>query len=182
MSAYTPPWAHVQKQVVQTPSTPPQTSFDLQDYKVISDIVKVPVLQPYNIRGVFKTGVRLQLWITGEGLCKLGTWHLFLRAHTSKRKGPNYVRILKQKWKPASSSLLEANEILFKANSKQTILHTAKGYWRTLKEQELLQRDVPANINFISRVFKPFHQSRLFFFFFFLNHRILNWAPSACPN
>lgn len=45
-----------------------------------------------------------------------------------KEKGTNYVRILKQKWKPASSSLLEANEVLFRANSKQTILHTAKGY------------------------------------------------------
>lgn len=53
---------------------------------------------------------------------------MFLRAHTSKRKVPNYERILMQKWKPASSSLLEANEILFRVNNKQTILHAAKGY------------------------------------------------------
>lgn len=60
----------VQKQVVQ--STPlPQISFDLQDYKVISDWYKVPVLQPYNIRGVFKTEVSLQLWIYRWRVCKL---------------------------------------------------------------------------------------------------------------
>lgn len=70
-----------------------------------------------------------------------------------------------QKWKSASSSLLEANEILFRANNKQTILHAEGILNKNTKETRASSKRCSSKYKFYKLCTEVFPISLAIFFF-----------------